>query len=105
MSQRIWAVEHLLGVSLIVAENGLKAAKIAEKEFGLHVGPYRVPRSQAQAILLAQSMGARVLNPTEGCNDETLHSGNHFRKHFDSKPRPRRRNPVQPKWRPKRTDG
>jgi len=105
MAQRIWAVEHLLGVSLIVAENGVKAAKIAEKEFGFSVGPYRVPRSQAQAILWAQSMGARVLNPTKGCNDETLHSGSHFRKHFDSGLRPRRKHPVQPKRRPKRADG
>lgn len=91
---RIWAVEHLLGVALVVHANGRGAAKIAESTLGAGMAPYSVPRNQPQAILWARSRGAKVLNPNDRHNDETLNSANYFTTQFKSqltKPKRRRR--------------
>lgn len=81
--QRVWAIEHLLGVTLIVSGSGRDAAKYAEQLFGAASGPYRIPRNQAQAILYARTMGAKLVNPTPTITDEFVTSGQHFKERIN----------------------
>lgn len=61
VTRKVWAIHHRLGVSLVQAPSGVKAAKRAELAFGTAAGPYTVLRNQEQEIAFAKAMGAKIL--------------------------------------------
>ncbi len=90
--QRIWAVEHLFGTTLVVHSSSRGAVRLAEEQFGQAAAPYIVPRNQPQAIVWARSRGSKVLNPNARHNDKTLNTAEYFTTQFKgSLVKPRRR--------------
>lgn len=61
MTRKVWAIKHRLGVSLVEARSGVKAARKAEQLMGECAGPYEVLRNQDLEIVGAKAMGARIL--------------------------------------------
>lgn len=59
---KVWAVDHMLGVSLIQASTRTIAIKRAKILLGETAGPFKIQRDQTQAIAWAKAMGAKILN-------------------------------------------
>ena len=60
-NRRVWAIGHRMGVSLVKASSGVRAARKAARLLGECAGPYAVLRNQDLEIVGAKAMGAKIL--------------------------------------------